>query len=85
MLLVRGPLWLWHLVFLPPGASLWILLFSFFFVQTPQAVTLILLHLLGNIAPSSLSSLHPQALEHRISVPGAPVLSLPAGFSPARA
>lgn len=72
MLLVRGPLWLWHLVFLPPGASLWILLFSFFFVQPPQAVTLILLHLLGNIAPFSLSSLHPQALEHRISVPGAP-------------
>ena len=72
MLLVRGPLWLWRPVFLPPGASLWTLLFSSSSVQPPQAVSLILLHLLGNIAPSSLSSLHPQALEHRVGVPAAP-------------
>ena len=51
MLLVRGPLWLWRPVFLPPGASLWTLLFSSSSVQPPQAVSLILLHLLWQHCP----------------------------------
>lgn len=44
--------------------SLGVLLFLLF-VPLLQAASLVLLHLLGNIAPSSLSSLHPQAPEQR--------------------